>query len=333
MISPAVSGDRFAAMQDAAPGLLLFNCESEADATQKISEAVGLVGKITPDLLAAATQLEWVQTNTASLEHYIFPELAEHPAVLTNCRGLFGDVIAEHVFGLLLAMSRNLHLYRDRQREQRYEPVESEEAATHKIDFAGGPVVVSAADLTHHRLQDWRLLIVGVGGIGAAIATRAAAWGIAVAGVDPCRRQVVGVLPKIESPRRLSEIIGQFDAVVIAAPQTPDTVGLFDDAMLARMKLGSRLINVGRGPIVQTDAVVAALQSGQLSAVGLDVFEDEPLPPDHPLWSLPGAIITPHVAACSPAIAERHLRLLCDNLRRFDTGEPLRNVVDKSQWF
>ena len=85
--------------------------------------------------------------------------------------------------------------------------------------------------------------------------------------------------------------------------------------------------------VVQTDAVVAALQSGQLSAVGLDVFEDEPLPPDHPLWSLPGAIITPHVAACSPAIAERHLRLLCDNLRRFDTGEPLRNVVDKSQWF
>lgn len=317
-------------MRAAAPGLTLHNAASEADALVAMPRAIGFVGRITPPLLAAADELRWVQTNTASLEHVVFPELIAHPCILTNCAGLFGDIIAEHVFGLLLAMSRNLHHYRDRQRERRFEPFA--DADTRPIDFAAGPSEVSPADRCHHRLQDWSMLIVGVGGIGAAVASRAVAWGIPTAGVDPRRRKVAGVLPTIDTPRRLPEVIGKHDVVVIAAPHTPETEGLFDAELLGRMRPGTRLINVGRGAIVSLDAVTDALRSGQLAAVGLDVFETEPLPSEHPLWDEPNAILTPHVAACSTAIAPRHLRLICGNLGRFDRGEPLRNVVSKSAW-
>ena len=120
--------------------------------------------------------------------------------------------------------------------------------------------------------------------------------------------------------------------VVIAAPQTPQTVGLFDGATLDRMRADAWLINVGRGPIVDTDALVARLSDGRLGGAALDVFEEEPLPPGHPLWSLPNAILTPHVAAASELIAGRHLDLLTDNVRRFADGRPLRNVVDKRQY-
>ena len=330
---PAVDPIRLQAFQQAATSLLLVNCESELEATQQISEAEGFVGQITPTLLAGATRLRWIQAVTASLEHTMFPELIDHPCQMSNCRGLFGDVIAEHVFALLLSMSRQLHHYRDRQRSRRFEPHLGGFAGKHEIDFAAGPHEVSAADRSHFRLQDWSMLIVGVGGIGIAVATRAAAWGMSVAGIDPIRRSVPGVLPTIDVPKRLPELIGHHDVVVIAAPQTPETEGLFDADLIARMRRGSRLINVGRGAIVDLEAVSDALDRGHLAAAGLDVFATEPLPEDHSLWRQPNAILTPHVAACSPIIAERHLRLLCDNLARFAEGRPLRNLIDKVRWF
>ena len=319
-------------MQHAAGVVQIVNCDSPDEAKRLVEESEGFVGRITPEMLATAQNLKWVQANTASLEHYLFPELIAHPSVLTNCRGLFGDVIAEHMFGLLLSMSRNLHRYRDQQLARVYAPItDGQDANT--TEFAGGPADISSADRVHVRLQDWSLLIVGVGGIGAAIASRAVAWGIPVAGVDPKRRQLAGILPTVEPPRRLTEVIGRFDVVVIAAPHTPATEKLFNRELISRMKPGSRLINVGRGAIVETDAVVEALNNGHLAGVALDVLDVEPLPPDHPLWSNENAILTPHVAACSTVIAERHLRLICDNISRFVGGQTLRNQVDKNEWF
>lgn len=336
VLSPGFDDARRAALEDAAPIVELLDA-ADPSFDVRFVDADGWIGKPTDAQLARCERLRWIQSPTASLEHFLTPALVAHPATLTNCRGLFGDVIAEHVFGYLLSMSRNLHHYRDRQRERRYEAVRDErgdgDAPPQTPDFATGPAFVLPPDRTHHRLQDWSLLIVGVGGIGAAIATRAAAWGIRVAGVDPQRRRLSGVLPTIDPPQRLPECIGRFDVVIIAAPLTAQTRGLFDRDLIGCMKPGSRLINVGRGPIVSTDAVVEALQSGHLAGVGLDVVEEEPLPPDHPLWDCPNAILTPHVAACSPVIAERHLRLIVDNLRRFAEGRPLRNVVDKTAGF
>jgi len=130
----------------------------------------------------------------------------------------------------------------------------------------------------------------------------------------------------------LDDLLAQSDFVVIAAPHTPETYKLIQRRQLREMKTTAYLINVGRGVIVDLADLTAALQAGEIAGAGLDVFEVEPLPADHPLWGMANVIITPHTAAASPRIAERHLETLLDNLRRFVSGEPLRNVVDKKRW-
>jgi len=134
-------------------------------------------------------------------------------------------------------------------------------------------------------------------------------------------------------PSRLEELLRASDFVAIAAPHTPDTEQLFRRAQFRAMQRTAYLINIGRGAIVNLDDLVAALAAGEIAGAALDVFEIEPLPADHPLWTFPNVIITPHVAGQSPRIAERHLQVLLDNLGRFARGEPLVNVVDKHRWF
>ena len=132
----------------------------------------------------------------------------------------------------------------------------------------------------------------------------------------------------------LPRLLGQSEYVVIAAPHTPQTAGMFRREQFRQMRRDAYLINIGRGAIVALDDLVAALEAGELAGAALDVFETEPLPPGHALWRMPGRVIlTPHVAGYSPKIAGRHLELLLDNVGRFVRGEPLRNVVDKDQWY
>jgi phosphoglycerate dehydrogenase-like enzyme len=132
---------------------------------------------------------------------------------------------------------------------------------------------------------------------------------------------------------RLGDLLAWSDFAVIAAPQTPATVGLFDASTLSHLRPTSYLINIGRGPIVVLDDLVAALRAGRLAGAALDVFEIEPLPPEHPLWDFHNVIITPHTAGYAPVIAARHLATLVENVRRFARGEPLTNVVDKTLWY
>ena len=128
-------------------------------------------------------------------------------------------------------------------------------------------------------------------------------------------------------------MLSQSDFVVIAAPHTPQTFKLFNRERIRKMKRSAYLINVGRGVIVDLADLTAALQAGEIAGAGLDVFEMEPLPAGHPLWKMPNVIITPHCAAASPRVPQRHLQTLLDNVRRFASGQPLRNVVDKKNWF
>ena len=324
VISPAIEDARYEAIRGAAAGRMeIVNAASLAEAREAIGEAEAFFGKLTPELLAAAKRLRWVQSATASLEHYVFPALVEHPLTLTNMRGLFSDVIADHVMGFVLCFARNLHVYVQRQMEERYEPVGGEAART---NFVSGPGVVNAIDLAHRHLGDQTLGIVGLGAIGAEIARRAGAFGMKVLAVDP-------VNPAAWTMERLPELLGASDYVVIAAPHTPKTERLFDAGRLEQMKRGSRLINIGRGAIVDLAALVKALESGHLGGAALDVFEVEPLPRGHALWKAPNVIITPHIAGTSPRIAERHLGVIVENVRRFAAGEPLMNVVNKREWF
>lgn len=330
LIYPPVEPERLAKIRAAAGAMQVVNAETAELALQEIADADGMFGKITPELLAASKQLRWVQTATASLEHYVFPALLDHPLTLTNMRGLFSDVIADHVFGYILCFARNIHTYIRQQMEARYAPVGGEEE---RSNFAAGTCWVSNMDRAHLHVSDCTLGIVGLGQIGSEIARRARCFGMRVLAVDPYQTEAPEGVDAIWNLDQLPKLLGESDFVVVAAPHTPETAGMFQRAQFQQMKRRGYFINIGRGAIVSLSALTEALEAGELAGAALDVFEIEPLPADHPLWKMPNVIITPHVAACSVRLAERHLQVLLKNVQNFAAGQPLDNVVRKDKWF
>ena len=330
VIHPALDGQRLQLVEDAAGEMLVVNCDTEDSALQEITAADAFFGKLTPELLAQAQQLRWVQSPTASLEHYLFPQLVDHPCQLTNMRGLFYDVIADHVLGYILMFSRRLHHYLRQQLASDWRPLGGEQART---SFATGPGEVSEMDRAHLHVSDQVMGIIGLGSIGAEIARRGKAFGMRVLGIDPSTEATSKSVDEIRDPTQLEWLLQESDFVVIAAPHTPLTEGLIGADQLALMKPSAYLINIGRGVIVQLDPLVAALEQGSIAGAALDVFEIEPLPADHPLWKMDNVLITPHVAACSVRVPERHLATLLENIRNFSQGQPLLNVTDKQLWY
>ncbi|HVW03262.1 MAG TPA: D-2-hydroxyacid dehydrogenase [Planctomycetaceae bacterium] len=330
VVYPPLEQERWELVRRAAGTMHVVNAPDRESAEREIVDADGFFGKLTPELLAASTKLRWVQTPTASLEHYMFPALAAHPCQLTNMRGLFSDVIADHVMGFVLCFARNLHLYLRQQMRGHWEPIGGEQS---RSDFITGPGVVSEMDRAHQHLSDCTLGVVGVGNIGAEIARRARCFNMRVIGIDPVQRSVPGVLDEIWDPARLPELLAACDYVVIAAPHTPETYKLFRTPQFEQMRRSAVLINIGRGAIVDLADLTAALETKLIAGAALDVFEIEPLPADHPLWRMENVLLTPHVAAASTHIAERHTATLLENVRRFAAGEPLVNVVNKELWF
>ncbi|MDA1013482.1 MAG: D-2-hydroxyacid dehydrogenase [Planctomycetota bacterium] len=331
ILHPAVESKRLIAIEAVAGVMTIVNCDTAADAVREIADADAFFGKMTPEILAAARQLRWVQSPTASLEHYLFPELTEHPCQLSNMRGLFSDVIADHVLGYVLCFARNLHLYQRRQLAKSWAPVgdDVDDVPT----FATGPSIVSGVDAAHIHLADATLGVIGVGHIGREICRRASAFGMTVVGVDPVCRSVPGIVEQVHDTDWLPELLAISDFVVIAAPHTPETVKLFRTDLFVQMKRTAYLINIGRGVIVDLADLTSALQDGLIAGAALDVFEIEPLPAEHPLWGMENVIITPHIAAASPRISERHLETLLENIRRFVNGQEPATLVDKRKWY
>jgi phosphoglycerate dehydrogenase-like enzyme len=330
LVFPPVEAERLSQIIGAAGPMAVVNASDETEALAQIVDADAFFGKITPTLLERAQRLRWIQAPTASLEHYVFDALVDHPCVLSNMRGLFSDVIADHVMGFVLSFARNLHLYRDLQRARRWAPLGGE---TGRSDFVAGPAFVSSIDRRHLHLPDCTLGVVGVGHIGSEICRRAAAFGMKILGVDPRCRTVPGVLADVWPSEKLHDLLRESDFVVIAAPHTPETYKLFRRDQFEAMKLSAYLINIGRGAIVDLSDLVAALRAKRIAGAALDVFETEPLPADSPLWTMPNVIMTPHIAAASVHIAERHLQTLLENIRRFVAGQEPTTRVDKRAWF
>lgn len=298
------------ALGSAAPGVELLVATDEASAVRLVADADALYGHLTPAMLAAATRLRWVQTPMAGLERYMFPALVASSITMTNARGIYSDVIADHVLAYILAFGRDLPRLLRAQWERRWVPEPQVRA---------------------FQLQGLTAGIFGFGGIGSEVARRAQVIGMAVLAVDPAPHATVeGVA--VWGPERLNDLLAASDFVISCAPETPETRGLFDAARFNTMKRGARFINVGRGRVVKLDALTAAVQSGQLAGAALDVYETEPLPPAHPLWGLEQVILTPHSAAYAVPVEERRLALVVDNIRRFAAGQPLRNVVEKARW-
>jgi phosphoglycerate dehydrogenase-like enzyme len=338
VISPPVSEQRLARIRAAAP-MHVVNARDEDHAAVEIADAEALFGYLTPKLLQAAKKLRWAQSPTASMEKYLYPEPVASPVVVTNMRGIFSDVIADHVFGYILCFAKNFHMYLRQQMRGEWRMLGRDPG---ELPGYGGPGEVHPSDCAAMTLADCTLAVIGMGGIGTEVARRGVAFGMRVLGVDPREvagsgqqaagsRQSMGEVA-IHRPEQMRSVLTQADFVVIAAPHTPQTFKLFNRERIGWMKRSAFLINVGRGVIVDLADLTAALQASEIAGAGLDVFEIEPLPKDHPLWRMENVIITPHCAAASPRVPERHLETLMENVRRFVAGQPLLNVVDKRMW-
>ncbi len=308
-----VAPEVVAGLRQVAPNVELVVVKDAKEALARAPEADAMDGSLcTPAVLPAAKKLRWVQQFSAGVEQLIaIPELvANDKVVLTNMRAMFGPNIADHVFALLLSLTRGLPHYQQLMQTETWE----------KRGNAGIQLL---------ELKDKTMLIVGLGGIGREVAVRAHAFGMQVVATDAKEMALPPYVSRLEPPQALKSMLPLADVVVIAAPLTGKTTGLIGPAELALMKPSAFYINVARGKIQDNQALAAALKAGKLAGAGLDVTEPEPLPKGHPLWKAPHVIITPHVAGQSPGSVARRRALFTENMRRFAAGEPLLNVVDK----
>jgi phosphoglycerate dehydrogenase-like enzyme len=260
--------------------------------------------------LAAAPHVKWVHTSAVAVETLCLNELFARGIVVSNTRGVQAVPIAEHVMAVVLALSKQLPFALDHQREGRWA----------QNQFTG--------ERLPWLLKGKTIGIVGVGTIGSEIARRADAFGMDVVGM---RRRVGAAVDGIErmfGPEQLYQFLKQCHVLVIAAPLTPQTHSLLGAEQFAQLPKGAIVVNVGRAKIIDTDALVESLKSGHLGGAALDVYPQEPLPPEHPLWKAPNVILTPHTSGFRQGHWDEVIELFAENLERFQRGEPLKFRVD-----
>lgn len=292
------------------PRLEVIDAPSREERLRELPGAdVAFLSQLKPDEFAVASRLRWIQSPAAGVAGLLFPELRDSGVVLTNSRGIHGDAMAEHVIGLAIVLLRQLHTaVRDQVRHQWRKPPQS----------------------ACRMIRGHVMGVVGLGAIGTAVAERAAALGMDVVAI---RRRIDQPAPACVSavypPAELAAVLGRSDVVVLTAPLTGNTRGLVGASELRQMRPNAILINVARGKLVREEELAAELARGTIAGAALDVFEHEPLAADSPLWDLPNLVITPHTSAFREDYWTLAVDLFAANLRRFERGEELANVVDK----
>lgn len=264
-----------------------------------------LAGHWSEELWKGAPRLRWVQSWGAGIERFLTPDFIASPILLTNAQGLYATPIAEHVLAFLLHFSRGFNHLLRHQRAHRWQHAEVRE------------------------LKDSTLGIVGLGGIGSEVARLAKGFGMRVIAIRRRPDRPCPWVEEVRGPRELPWLLGESDFLALCAALTPQTRHLLGAQELRAMKPSAYLVNIGRGGLIDEEALVVALREGWIAGAGLDVFSVEPLPADSPLWDLPNALITPHTSGNSPRSHNRVMELFCENLRRYLAGEALLNLVDK----
>jgi phosphoglycerate dehydrogenase-like enzyme len=288
--------------------------EDEAGVAKNIATADGAYGWMPSPLLARAEKLRWLQSpQAAPAAGYYHPALIAHPVVVTNMREIFNDHIGAHIMAFVLAFARGLHFYIPQQLRR---------------EWTKPPEDTGVVDLPSSTA-----LIVGAGGIGAEAARLLSAFGATVLATDARRASPPPGVAELHPPEALDDLLPRADFVILTVPHTPATEGFFNRARFARMKPSAFFINIGRGMTTRLDDLVEALRGEKIAGAALDVFEIEPLPENHPLWTMPNVLITPHMAGYGPHLNERRYAILRDNLHAMISGGALRNVVDKAAWF
>lgn len=283
--------------------------EQRADALQTCDAAYTWI--LNAAELARAPKLKWVHTSAVAVETLCLPELFARGIAVSNTRGVQALPIAEHVMTVVLALAKQLPFVLENQRQARWA----------QNDFMG--------DRLPWLLHGRTLGLVGVGTIGSEIAKRAEAFGMRVIAL---RRRpaygVIGHVDRVYGKEQLDEFLGQCHVIVVAAPLTPETHGLLGAAQFAQLPKGAIVINVGRAKIVDTEALIDALKSGHLGGASLDVFPQEPLPADHPLWNTPNVILTPHTSGFRQGHWDEVVELYAENIQRWLKGEPLKYRIE-----
>jgi phosphoglycerate dehydrogenase-like enzyme len=311
LIVPALGADDQARILSAAgPDARLVEAREAARQRAEILDADVLFGRVSPEVYAEARRLRYYHCIGAGVDAILTPELIASDVVLASEKGQVGVHLAEHAFALLLGLTRGVHTALRRPEWSLREPIRREQ----------------------RELFEQTMGIVGFGGTGRAVARRALGFGMRVLAVD-----IEDVPPEpgvtLWRTDRLHDLLGESDVVVIGLPLTKATRHFFTRDLFRRMRRHAILINVTRGEIVYGDDLLAALKEELIGGAGLDVTDPEPLPPGHPLWTHPRAIITPHTAGGSPRRAQRAIAAFCENLHRLRSGEPLLAVIDKEKGY
>jgi D-2-hydroxyacid dehydrogenase (NADP+) len=262
-----------------------------------------------PEQFSHAGKLKWIHSTSAGVSQLMYPELRSSGVLLTNPSGIFSPPMAEHTMGLMIALARNFP-----------------EAVRYQDRGQWGQQPISVQPLTE--LNGQVLLIVGFGSIGRELARRARAFDMRVWGVTRSGEGDTTHVEKILRAAKLEDALPHADYIVLAAPETPETQRLIGAEQIAKIKRGARLINVGRGSLLDETALIRALEAGALAGAALDVTATEPLPVDSPLWKTRNLFITPHTSGVSDRLWQRETKLLVDLLERWFDGRELFNVVD-----
>lgn len=294
------------ALRQEFPDVEIISAPGEAFAPALVNADGAVAWSMTPEEYAGAVNLRWFQSIGAGVERVILPGMRQNGLIVTNSSGIHGTNISEHLLAMMLAFARQLPaLIRATDRGE-------------WLDDARSGVFELSGQTLH---------IVGYGDIGQTLGRKAKALSIRVTATrrrprsDPFADLVSGF---DDLPARL----GEADHVAICLPQTPTTIGFFNAELIAACKPGAYVYNIGRGPVVDQDALIAALDSGHLAGAGLDVTDPEPLPADSPLWRRENVMITAHTAGGTPFFFERLMETVAENLHRIQSGQPLMNLVN-----
>ncbi len=308
--------ESLAMLTSVAPGVNIVPYDTQEEALAQIADADALIGTASAELLAAGKSLRWVQVGSAGVESLMtIAEFRDGSVLLSNGQRMASAMIGEHVMALTRSLTRGINRAVAAQTEGKWKRSE----------------IGNSAPLTG--LRGKTMLVVGLGGIGTEVARLADGAGMRVTAIRNSRRVGPPFVDKVGLGEDLAAYVEEADVVVNCLPMTPDTEDTFDDELFAIMKPTAFFINVGRGGTVDTDALVAALENGDIAGAGLDVTDPEPLPDGHPLWKAPNLVITPHFAAWSDEGRERRWLLYRENLRRFVAGERLLSVVDPTRGY
>jgi phosphoglycerate dehydrogenase-like enzyme len=290
---------------------LRANDDREAERLIGTAEAA-FASQVTREQLAAAPRLRWIHSPAAGVGGMLFPEMVKSPVVITNSKGMSADTMAEHVLAVTLALFRRLPMALDRQQRREW----SQDA----IGLEGNRTIDGS-----------RFLVIGLGAIGAAVARRMAQLGATVTAVRRnAEADAVEGVSSVVGPDGLHAALPEADVIVVCAPHTRDTRGLIGERELRLMSPRAVLVNVSRGQLIDESALLTALRERRIESAALDVFDQEPLPPDNPLWTLPNVLITPHTSGFRLDHWDAASAIFVENLHRYDAGRPLVNLVDKA---